>query len=155
MARNPSPEPEPETAVVTTTGRFSDGQLADIHTLQDALQAFADSGVVLESIDDFGTGFIVTQKETLIGAPMVAIEWRFNQGDTGEFVSVTAITDDGRKIVFNDGGTGVRDQLKSVTARREARGSANPTRGLSLPRGLKSSTYTMDGGGQATTFYIA
>lgn len=50
-------------------------------------------------------------KDALIGKPFVVIGVSFNQGEKGEFASLTCIDKENRQIVINDGGTGIRRQM--------------------------------------------
>ena len=90
----------------------------------------------------------------LINQDMVVARIRFNEGTSGNFVSVCAYTiPDGKKVIFNDGGTGVYKQLKSYTER------TGRTTAIRCKKGLKPSRYTyVDDNGverDAVTFYIA
>ena len=126
---------------VTTNVRLSDEALAGITSYEDAVRAINEAGGKIESAADYGNGFAVVEKETLIGIPLLLIEWRFNEGDNGDFVSVEALTKNGEKVVFNDGSTGLRDQLHLITTRREEAGVASPQMGLLCPTGLTAKTY--------------
>jgi hypothetical protein len=82
-------------------------------------------------------------KASLVGVPMFFIQWRFNSGDLGEFVSIEAITKaDGRKVVINDGSTGIRDQLMELTTTRILKGmsrTSSLTLALEANSGLRVS----------------
>jgi len=142
---------------------FSDDKLGAITSFADAAALLNDSGVAVEDYSDYGTGFTVLKtehKDQLTGAPFVILEWRFTDGDNGEFVSALIVTKDNRKLVLNDGSTGIKDQLKAVTASRESSKHKNPTQGLVVPNGLTRSDYQYADPktGElrpATTFYLS
>src|SRR5262245_59057315 len=57
-----------------------------------------------ELFDDLeGSIPILPDKRQLIDLPFVTLEWRFNEGDYGEFVSATIITRDNHLYILNDG----------------------------------------------------
>ena len=94
---------------------------------------------------------LIKDKSKLEGVPFVIAKMRFNAGTQGNFVSVCAFLEDGKKIVFNDGGKGVYEACK----RYEANGR---TTGVFVPGGLHASHYTFDDDGverAATTYYFA
>lgn len=139
---------------------FTDGILANISSYADALAKFEAAGVSMESIEDYGTGFHVVPKSALVGKPMLLVEWRFNPSELNEngFVSVMAVCTDGAKVIFNDGSTGILEQLLMVTAQRVESGAPTPQAGLGAPNGLTKSdyTYTDEKGKKtpASTYYI-
>ena len=99
---------------------------------------------------------LVGDKSTLIDVPFVIAMIRFNHPDTGQkgkFASVCCYTEDGKKIVFNDGGTGVYRQLLDFADKH------GRTTGIMCSKGLRRSDYkfTDDEGVErdATTYYIA
>lgn len=149
-----------EVANVERVTAFTEDQLSDVKTVDDAFRVLESAGMSTASIDDFGSGFtLVEDKQALVGAEMLLLQWRFNGGDFGDFVSVTAVTRDGRRVIFNDGSTGIMAQLAGVTRKRDKAGEVNPQAGLLCPRGLRKSEYTYtDDKGQsrpAQTFYLA
>ena len=130
--------------VVSTAVRISDETLGGINSYADAIAVLAEVGISVENASDYGNGFVVVDKKELINRPFLIIEWRFNQSDKygGDFVSVEAVTESGDKIVFNDGSTGVRDQLKAIEARRAAAGIPQPAMGLMCGNGLVAKDFT-------------
>ena len=123
---------------------FTDQQLGQITSIDDALSALADAGLGVSGIEDFGSGFVLTDKDQLKGAEMLLLQWRFSEGDFGPFVSVAALTRDGRRVIFNDGSTGIYKQLRTVTLTRLKNGETNMQAGLTATNGLKESTYTYE-----------
>lgn len=93
----------------------------------------------------------IAEKKSLIGVPFVIYRIDRKMGDYNrEFVTVHAITKDRTVIVFNDGSTGVCDQLKGQTA--------SPDSPIFCPKGLRVSRYTYedDDGNKspAETYYL-
>jgi len=79
----------------------------------------------------------LTDKEVLVGVPFVIARVRFNPGEYGrDFVSVCAFLKDGKKIVFNDGGTGIPSQLKQFIDDNGGRDT-----GIFCEKGLRVSRY--------------
>jgi len=155
-----------DTKTVSRRIEFSDETLAGIRSFSDAIGVLKDSGIVPESASDYGTGFHVADKATLVGVPFVALAWRFNTGayerapgEVGDFVSVECVTERGDKVVINDGSTGICRQLRAITDQREMRGHATPQHGLLCERGLAKSEYEyVDDKGRkspAATYYLA
>lgn len=137
---------------------LSDDDLYGITSFTEAMQ-FADTGNGVEDYADYGTGFEVVDKETLLRTPFVILEWRFHDGDIGEFVSFSAVTEDGRKVVVNDGSTGILQQLRKVSDKRIENGVPDPQTRLLVKKGLRVSRYKfLDDKGKerdAATYYLA
>ena len=71
-------------------------------------------------------------------------------------MSATIVTKDGRKLIMNDGSTGIYQQLRSVTDNRIANNRANPQGGLAVEKGLRVSVYDNPvGQGKSRTYYLA
>ena len=106
-----------------------------------------------------GSPYEVVEKSKLVGEPFIITNLRFWEGDKGDVVSVMLLTKDGKKLVFNDGSTGVYRQLKYIVSQ------TNRFSGIKVMRGLRSSTYEtqekdFDGNPigkpfKATTYYLA
>jgi hypothetical protein len=161
MAKDDKPGTD---VVVDQRSMFTDEELADLQTFDDVLRAAQERETILDSANDYGTGFRVLDnkdKAKLIDEPMIIVEWRFNSGNFGEFVSCLVMTKAGEKVVLNDGSTGIRDQLSVIVSQRLARGShtqANAQAFLVVPDGLRVSRYeytAADGStAPAETFYL-
>ena len=138
---------------------FTEDQLGQITSIESAFEALAGAGLSVSGIEDFGSGFVLTDKDQLTGAEMLLLQWRFSDGDFGPFVSVTALTRDGRRVIFNDGSLGVYKQLEMVTRTRLQNGETNVLAGLTAAHGLKKSSYSyQDEQGvmrPASTFYLS
>jgi|SRR5882672_167254 len=139
---------------------ISDMELAEVSTFEEALNLANDIyGGISAAHEEMGTGFEVLDKEEkgqLVGAQCFFLQWAFHVGDMGEFVSANVIVrnSDGsvRKVVVNDGSTGIYKQLAEYTEKTGKQG------GLLVKNGLRRSDYKYtDKDGQqkpATTFYI-
>lgn len=148
------------TEIVNARSMINDQVLASVDGFESALAALDAAGLRYQGMDEFGTGFVLADKSALVGVPFVIMEWRFNAGDfDGGFVSAACVTQDGRKVIINDGSTGIRDQLLMVTTQRVAQGNEAPQNGLVVYGGLTVSnyTYTDEKGKQipATTYYLS
>ena len=134
---------EMTTGTIAKTTTLNDEQLTSIQTFSDAAAMLQAAGIILESIGEYGTGFKLTDSKKLVGVPFLILQWRFNAGAYGPegFVSVEAVTKHNEKVIFNDGSTGIRDQLIKVTAEREAKGSSHPQAGLVVENGLTASEF--------------
>lgn len=129
----------------------------NIQSFDDALAALRLAGVEPEIAADFE---LADDKGTLVGVPMVFLQWRFNTDPKGRvFVSIEAVTKDGRKVVINDGTKrGIRDQLLDLTEDRLAHGDpiAAAHAGLVANAGLRRSDYDESDGAAAegTSWYV-
>lgn len=144
--------------------RINPAQYREISSFEDALRLAQEQyGEVEAASSAIGDGFALLttdQKVQLIGVPCVFLSWSFaasEVGERGEFVTVRVVTEDGRKVVVNDGSTGIYQQLKDYTTETNGRDG-----GLIVRRGLRKSDYTYtvtegkDKGKEkaATTYYI-
>lgn len=107
------------------------------------------------------SAYEVVEKSTLVGVPFIITGLKFWEGRYGRTVTVFALTEDNRMILFNDGSTGVYNQLSEMVER------TGRSAGIVCRRGLRSSTYTyvekdFDGNPiegrkpiDSTTYYVA
>lgn len=127
-------------AIEQAKSPFGDEQLAEVSSYEDALALVAqfttEHGIELQdAIDAFGTGFeIINDKSVLVGTPFIIMGWHFYIGDYGYAVAIQAVTEDGRKIVFNDGSTGIYQSVREFTDKH----GKMP---ISCRKGLRASTY--------------
>lgn len=109
-------------------------------------------GEVIDSAD-LGDGFGVLDtknKGQLIGVTFFILSAQFSQGDNGEFVSCRIVTKDGRKLILNDGGTGIYEQLKTLwTVKPAAYGQP-----VLVRKGLRESRYNHPEHGPSVTYYL-
>lgn len=124
----------------------------DIMSLEEMNNLFgADDSFVPTSFEDLDSYFesqgglitfkgseydLVRDKDELVEVPFAIVSIRFYQGTFGEACAVMAITEDGRKIVFNDGSSGIFSQCEHMVKRSRRRG------GFLCPNGLRKSEYT-------------
>jgi hypothetical protein len=106
------------------------------------------------SAAEYGTGFEVLDKDAkgqLVGVPFIVLDWTLNEGDFGEFVSLRLVTQDNRKLIVNDGSTGIAKQIREIA-------EVGEQRALYVKKGLRRSDYeytAKDGSKKpATTFYL-
>lgn len=113
-----------------------------------------------EVIEFQGSPYTVVKKDALVEVPFMITDVRFYESKQydSEAVAICCITEDGQKLVFNDGSTGVFQQVKHMvaTSKRKA--------GILCSNGLRKSTYKVeipdgfDGDTkeiEASTFYVA
>lgn len=141
---------------VSKNYRYDTGALRDIQSFEDAAALVESTyGPILTADSELGDGFAMLEsKDVLIGVPVLFLSWSFSEGQYAEeFVSARVITKDGGKYVLNDGGTGIRTQLREFTDTHDGR-----TGGLLARRGLRRSDYdyTDDKGKTqaASTYYV-
>lgn len=107
----------------------------------------------VELVDVEGSKWrLIKDKDTLVNTPFIIAKVRFNEGTMGGFASVCCYLENKEKIIFNDGGSGVYDTLRSY----EAQGR---TSGIRCLGGLRVSRYKkeLDDGKviDAKTYYLA
>lgn len=95
-----------------------------------------------------------TDKETLLGTAFLIVSYDFYDGDYGPFVAVRGMLKDNTRIVFVDGGTGIKEQLLHLAK------TTGQKAGIKCPNGLRVSKYdyTDESTGEsrpAKTYYIA
>lgn len=139
---------------------------AEIDGIDAALAVIESQGITVENIsDEVSDGFdLIDDKDVLCGLAILIIGWRTSNGDFGEFVSIRAICKEGawtgKKVVFNDGSTGIKGQLHKIESKR---GLNSLNEWVVVPmhadKGLRRSdyTYTDDKGESrpAKTYYFA
>lgn len=145
-----------ESEVAVQNYRYDTGSLRDIASFEDAFALVESTyGPVLTADSELGDGFAMLEtKDVLIGTPLIFLSWSFSPGKYDEeFVSARVVTKDGGKYVVNDGGTGIRAQLREFSDSHGGRQG-----GLLARRGLRRSDYeyTDDKGKaqEASTYYV-
>lgn len=128
----------------TKSALYSDEQLTNIKTFEDAIALLAEQGVDVTDISDYGDGFSVMDKRAFLGVPFVIMDYKFADGryDSGfTVVRAVAKTDDGETIkgLFTDGSTGIRKQLQDIRRKQELAGK--PAAGIMVKNGLTISEY--------------
>jgi hypothetical protein len=117
--------------------KFSDANLREVQTFEQAFALAEEAwGEVIDISKELGNGFmLVTDKSVLIDVPFVILSFAFNEGTWGTFTSVAVVTKDNRKFIFNDGSTGVCEQLVELAREHKRFG------GYLVQGGLSQSTY--------------
>ena len=154
---------EKELATVT---KITEEMLNSITTLNEAAAVLG-----VTSVDDLAWNdspwVLLQDKNLLIGKKFLAVAWKFHQSAEyagNEYVSVYALTLDTingeTRFVFNDGSTGIYQQLRNLTDARQANGHKTPQAGALIKNGLKLSEYDRvdEKGlvlGKGKTFYLA
>jgi predicted Zn-dependent protease with MMP-like domain len=105
--------------IVTQVPKYGDDELLGVQSFEDAyalaVQYYGQENLV-RADETIGNGFrLLANKDTLIDQKFIALAWRFNPGDFGEFVTMMVVTEDGRKFIVNDGGSGICQQLALFT----------------------------------------
>lgn len=140
--------------VAPISPRVSEGQLADIASFDDALSLVQDvfGGEIVEADKTLGTGFAVLEdKNRLLGAAFIAVKIdQHPNGDHGPFTSLHVVTQDGRKYIINDGGTGIHEQITELYERKPALVGLP----LLVRQGLRRSDYVHPEHGPSVTFYL-
>ncbi|MGA5128808.1 hypothetical protein ACPCTO_03275 [Streptomyces olivoreticuli] len=152
---------EPREITLSASGeRFSDEDLDRIREVgyESVVRQAESYGAISNSIP------VVRDKMQLVGTPFISLEWRFNDGDNGEFVSATIMTQDNRLHILNDGSSGIYRQYHDLTEKRGTqRGPITHSDGLSRSEywfnpdtGQAAKAHPDDGGDwrKATTFYL-
>jgi hypothetical protein len=155
------------TDVSHTEPMISDASLADIKSFDDALALIGDvfGGEIVTADDILGTGFgIADEKAAYIGVRLVILKATCNLGDQGRFWSLMAVTHDGRKVIINDGGTGIASQMDELAVRHpeilratvldDGKVSANLLKPIEVRKGLRVSRYVHPEHGPAVTYYL-
>lgn len=125
--------------VVKPGANLTDDDLLSIKSFGDALNLVTEKvgeGNVLVADEILGNGFrLLENKDALIDVPFLIISWDFHNGDFGEFATVHLVTNEDKKYVINDGSSGIRDQLMSVTSNKNVYGP------MMVKGGLRRSDY--------------
>src|SRR5690606_3568232 len=115
---------------------FNEETLREFSSFDDVLRA--SGGVVNKINDHLGDGFSVLEDKTeLLDVEFMVVTYSVHPSEsTGkEFTSLRVITRDGRKLIINDGSTGIHEQCLAL---RKRLGNFVP---LHVPRGLRMSEY--------------
>lgn len=144
------------TEVVATRPLLSDEQRADIKSFDDAMALFAQQGMEVTSITEYGDGFQAgANKADFVNVKFIIVDLKIIPAEKSDydtdFAVVWVVTSDGRKAILSDGGTGMCEQVKNLVSR-------NAALPILCEHGLTVSeyTYTDEKGKQtpAKTFYF-
>lgn len=124
----------------------------------DFAKQLSESGEMVDG-SDYGSGFSVLDtkdKGRLVGVPLIILDYNFNDGDNGQFVSLSVVTNANEKLIVNDGSTGIAKQILEINA---ALPEGDGNKAIFVKKGLRRSDYeyTDKETGQkkpATTFYL-
>ena len=118
-----------------------------------ALEALREAGLEPQVITEFGDGFSVVDKASLVGTAFVIVADKIVKGDFGPMSVIHLVNARNEKGIIVDGSTGILAQHQNLL---NVRGSL---RGLVVPNGLTRSDYeATDAKGNpvsATTFYLS
>ena len=141
--------------------QISESQLREVVCFSDAVSLVENVyGAVVLSSKVLGDGFTLVEKDKLLGVPFVLIDYTVHTSSTNfdengeglKFVTVRCVTQEDKRVAFNDGSTGVARQLRDLAA-REIYG------GIYVQGGLRASEYEVtDAKGRkssATTYYLS
>lgn len=85
--------------------------MEQVTSWSDAIATIQSQGIEVTVVDEF----TLVEKDVLVGKPFVVLSYSFSAGSYSKsFVSVRVMTEQNEKLVFNDGSTGVRDQLQRL-----------------------------------------
>lgn len=143
---------------------FNDDELRSIQSWDDLKGLLAEKELtVAQAHEILGNGFELLSKDEkakLVDVPFMILDWRFNIGDMGTFVSLTIAAQNPdktmRKVIINDGSTGICAQIETLANR----GITPP---VFVAKGLVRSDYDYeveDKNGEtvkrpATTYYLS
>jgi len=123
--------------------QFSTEELKNLQSFEDVEQLFASrEETIVSASDELGDGFaLIDNKSILEKRPVMFVSWSFSDGDfSEEFVSARVMCrlDNGTvgKFVVNDGGSGIRKQLRDYTDSHKGNQG-----GLFAAKGLRVSEY--------------
>lgn len=124
-----------------------------------ALEALG--GTVEHAADVLADEWPLVEKDSLVNVPFVATQWAISNpegSEHGQYIVMRGVTKEGARFRISDGGTGIMNQLVTLTQKRMAQGHAAPNVGLLCAKGLRVSQYnTTDAAGKsikAETYYI-
>ena len=106
-------------AEVARRETFTSDQLREIGSFADLAKLINETGVEHVDIADtvLSDGFELlstTEKDQLVNRPFAIVSWQFAEGDQGEFVTLRCVTKDNRKVIINDGSTGIHEQVRKL-----------------------------------------
>lgn len=141
-----------DAALSVHTNGLDEQAIDQVKSFAELAHLMAAAGMTAVGANDaFNGGFQLVDKASMKDIPHIVMDWKFSQGRYNEdFVIVRGMTEDDRKVVYNDGSTGIRQQLKDY---EKAHGK-RPIHSM----GLRESTYEYTDAngitGPATTWYI-
>ena len=135
--------------------------LSGVNSLDEAMAVIAQQGGTVEQITEYGEGFILLpteEKSSLLKVPFLIVDGsvRTDKETERDYFSFRIVTQDGRKLVVNDGSVGLMQQALRIIERR------GTVAGLVVLGGLTGGEYTTTIEGpkgpekiKASTYYFA
>lgn len=133
--------------------------LAEIKTFADAMALVQSAGLEVHSTEEFTDGFVMTDKNTLVGIPFLILDYTLSEskdykdadGNPAPYAVIRLVTEKNDKCIVVDGSAGICKQIQ-LYASKDARA-------VYVPGGLIRSDYKFTDGngneGSATTFYLS
>lgn len=149
------------TDAVSVSDAVAGIDFSQVRSMDDALAMLNAAGIIAENITEYGDGFILLpseEKHTLKNVPFIVLDGgsRTDAATGRDYFSFRIVTNDGRKLIVNDGSAGLARQASEIIAKR---GSLS---GLVVLGGLSGGEYTTTIDGpkgpevvKASTFYFA
>jgi hypothetical protein len=125
------------TTVPAPVDGLAENELRGIESFSDVMMRYGPDGVTAIS-DVLGNGFsLLDDKADLIGTEMIVVKYgkHLDRETNREFSTLHVVTTDGRKLIVNDGSTGIHAQCTELVAER---GNVCP---LYVGKGLRVSEY--------------
>lgn len=140
--------------------KLSSSDLQEMQSFEDALRVLQERGIEVHSSTEFGDGFVKPDadnksiKAKLVGVKMIIVSAQETEDDNGrEFTVFRAITENGSRIVFSDGSTGLAAEAHDWLTKHG--GQWVP---IIANHGLRRSDYDFENDKgeiqSATTFYL-
>ncbi len=123
------------------TGELSDEKLPIVRDLRNDVvpQSFDEAMALWEDAIEVKSEWeLLTDKRFLVGKPFFIQNVRFYEGSYGPAVAVMVITKDNQRFVFNDGSTGIMQELMKLCQKHDRFG------GFVVPNGLRVSEYDFE-----------
>lgn len=134
-----------QTGTVAVPDEIPDDVARELLSWEDAQAYFKQEGIEVSTGLEISDGFILSENKNILNdQPFLIVDWKFYDGEFGDAVTFRVITPDGRRFRFNDGSTGVKDQLVELTQKRVDAGNQNPTKGAAVRKGFRESEYWID-----------
>src|SRR5258706_15188677 len=142
---NTEPVDTTDTAAVVLSDRYDTEALRSLDSFDAALALVGETlGYLADASEAMGDGFALLKtdgaKATLVGKPIILMEWSFYPGDFGdEFAAIRLVAKEPNgsisKYIVNDGSTGVAKMLREYTNDTGRRG------GMVVRNGFRASEY--------------
>lgn len=150
------------TEIIPVESKINAAQFKGISSFEDAMALVEDAfGGELYSAEDLGDGFALMEskeKSQLVGVSFIILSANFSKSDilneeTGEaqeFCTMRVVTKDGRKLIVNDGSSGISEQIRTMW-NMVPQSKGKP---IFCALGLRVSVYNHPKHGPSKTFYL-